>query len=54
VLHVLVPVSAAVLKHLRHWTLQRIGDHIGGTITAVVSLLRRGHEDLRHQLVPEE
>jgi RNA polymerase sigma-70 factor (ECF subfamily) len=46
--------EVVVLKHLRGWTLQRIADHIGRTIPAVASLLRRGLEDLRHQLAPEE
>jgi RNA polymerase sigma factor (sigma-70 family) len=46
--------GVVVLKHLRGWTLQRIADHVGRTITTVASPLRRGHEDLRHQLVPEE
>jgi DNA-directed RNA polymerase specialized sigma24 family protein len=43
-----------VLKHLRGWALQRIAEHIGRTVPAVASLLRRGLEELRHQLVPEE
>src|SRR5262249_38038540 len=39
--------EVVVLKHLRGWTLQRIADHIGRTVPAVASLLRRGLADLR-------
>jgi RNA polymerase sigma-70 factor (ECF subfamily) len=46
--------EVVVLKHLRGWTLQRIADHIGRTVPAVASLLRRGLEDLRRRLAPEE
>jgi RNA polymerase sigma-70 factor (ECF subfamily) len=46
--------EVVVLKHLRGWTLQRIGDHIGRSVPAVASLLRRGLEELRHRLVPKE
>jgi RNA polymerase sigma-70 factor (ECF subfamily) len=46
--------EVVVLKHLRGWTLQRIADHIGRTIPAVASLLRRGLEDLRQRLTPRE
>jgi RNA polymerase sigma-70 factor (ECF subfamily) len=42
--------EVVVLKHLRGWTLQRIADHIGRTIPAVASLLRRGLEELRRRL----
>ena len=46
--------EVVVLKHLRGWTLQRIAEHLGRTIPAVASLLRRGLEDLRRRLVPKE
>jgi RNA polymerase sigma-70 factor (ECF subfamily) len=46
--------EVVVLKHLRSWPLQRIAEHIGRTVPAVASLLRRGLEDLRRRLVPEE
>jgi RNA polymerase sigma-70 factor (ECF subfamily) len=46
--------EVVVLKHLRGWTLQRIGDHLDRTVPAVASLLRRGLEDLRRQLSPKE
>jgi RNA polymerase sigma-70 factor (ECF subfamily) len=46
--------EVVVLKHLRGWTLQRIGSHIGRSVPAVASLLRRGLEELRHKLVPKE
>jgi hypothetical protein len=36
-----------MLKHLRAWTLQRIVEHLGRTVSSVASLLRRGLEDLR-------
>lgn len=41
-----------VLKHLRGWTLQRIGDHLGRSVPGVASLLRRGLEELRRKLTP--
>jgi RNA polymerase sigma-70 factor (ECF subfamily) len=44
--------EVVVLKHLRGWTLQRIAEHVGRTVPAVASLLRRGLEDLRHRLAP--
>ena len=46
--------EVVVLKHLRGWTLQRIAEHLGRTIPAVASLLRRGLEELRRRLAPEE
>jgi RNA polymerase sigma-70 factor (ECF subfamily) len=46
--------EVVVLKHLRGWPLQRIAEHIGRTVPAVASLLRRGLEELRHHLAPEE
>jgi RNA polymerase sigma-70 factor (ECF subfamily) len=42
--------EVVVLKHLRGWHLQRIAEHIGRTVPAVASLLRRGLEGLRHRL----
>ncbi len=42
--------EVVVLKHLRGWPLQRIADHIGRTVPAVASLLRRGLEELRRRL----
>jgi len=46
--------EVVVLKHLRGWTLRRIGDHLERTVPAVASLLRRGLENLRDRLVPKE
>jgi RNA polymerase sigma-70 factor (ECF subfamily) len=46
--------EVVVLKHLRGWTLQQIAEHIGRTVPAVASLLRRGLEDLRRRLAPKE
>ncbi len=43
-----------VLKHCQGWTLQRIADHIGRTVPAVASLLRRGLADLRRELESRE
>jgi RNA polymerase sigma-70 factor (ECF subfamily) len=42
--------EVVVLKHLRGWTLQQIGDHLGRSVPGVASLLRRGLEDLRRRL----
>ncbi len=42
--------EVVVLKHLRGWTLQRIADHLGRTVPAVASYLRRGLEELRQRL----
>jgi RNA polymerase sigma-70 factor (ECF subfamily) len=46
--------QVVVLKHLRSWTLQRIAEHLGRSVPAVASLLRRGLEDLRRRLASEE
>jgi RNA polymerase sigma-70 factor (ECF subfamily) len=46
--------EVVVLKHLRGWALQRIGDHLGRSVPAVASLLRRGLEELRWRLAPQE
>ena len=51
---ILARTLADVLKHLRGWTLKRIGDHLGRTVPAVASLLRRGLEDLRRRLSAKE
>ncbi len=42
--------EVVVLKHCQGWTLQRIADHIGRSVPAVASLLRRGLADLRREL----
>ena len=42
--------EVVVLKHCQGWTLQRIADHIGRSVPAVASLLRRGLADLRQDL----
>ena len=42
--------EVVVLKHCQGWTLQRIADHIGRSVPAVASLLRRGLAELRHEL----
>jgi len=44
--------EVVVLKHLRGWTLRQIAEHLGRTVPAVASFLRRGLEDLRHRLAP--
>ncbi len=46
--------EVVVLKHCQGWTLQRIADHIGRTVPAVASLLRRGLADLRRELESRE
>jgi RNA polymerase sigma-70 factor (ECF subfamily) len=46
--------EVVVLKHLRGWTFQQIAEHIGRSVPAVASLLRRGLETLRRRLAPEE
>jgi RNA polymerase sigma-70 factor (ECF subfamily) len=46
--------EVVVLKHLRGWTLQQIGEHLGRTVPAAASLLRRGLEELRRRLGPKE
>jgi RNA polymerase sigma-70 factor (ECF subfamily) len=42
--------EVVILKHCRGLTLQQIADHLGRSVPAVASLLRRGLEELRHQL----
>ncbi len=42
--------EVVVLKHCQGWTLQRIADHIGRSVPAVASLLRRGLAALRREL----
>jgi RNA polymerase sigma-70 factor (ECF subfamily) len=46
--------EVVVLKHLRGWALQQIAEHLGRSVPAVASLLRRGLEDLRRRLAPKE
>jgi len=42
--------EVVVLKHCQGWTLHRIAEHIGRSVPAVASLLRRGLADLRREL----
>jgi RNA polymerase sigma-70 factor (ECF subfamily) len=42
--------EVVVLKHCQGWTLPQISNHIGRSIPAVASLLRRGLEQLRERL----
>jgi RNA polymerase sigma-70 factor (ECF subfamily) len=44
--------EVVVLKHCRGQTLQQIADHLGRSVPAVASLLRRGLEALRQRLAP--
>ncbi len=46
--------EVVILKHCRGQTLQQIADHIGRSVPAVASLLRRGLEALRHRLQSPE
>ncbi|HEV3167885.1 MAG TPA: sigma-70 family RNA polymerase sigma factor [Isosphaeraceae bacterium] len=46
--------EVVVLKHCQGWTLQRIAEHLGRSVPAVASLLRRGLEGLRTRLRREE
>jgi RNA polymerase sigma-70 factor (ECF subfamily) len=46
--------EVVVLKHCQGWTLKRIAARLGTTVPATASLLRRGLEELRGRLVPEE
>src|SRR5215469_542744 len=46
--------EVVVLKHLRGWTLQRIAEQLERSVPSVASLLRRGLEELRRRLAPEE
>jgi RNA polymerase sigma-70 factor (subfamily 1) len=46
--------EVVVLKHLRGWPLEQIAKHIGRSVPAVASLLRRGLEELRRRLAPRE
>ena len=46
--------EVVILKHCRGQTLQQIADHLGKTVPAVASLLRRGLEALRHRLSTSE
>jgi RNA polymerase sigma-70 factor, ECF subfamily len=42
--------TVVLLKHCQGWTLKQIAEHIGRSVPAVASLLRRGLEQLRTQL----
>jgi DNA-directed RNA polymerase specialized sigma24 family protein len=46
--------EVVVLKHCQGWTLRHIADHLGKSVPTVASLLRRGLEEPRRQLIPEE
>jgi RNA polymerase sigma-70 factor (ECF subfamily) len=46
--------EVVVLKHCQGWTLRQIADRLDTTVPAVASLLRRGLEQLRGRLAPEE
>ena len=46
--------EVVILKHCRGQTLQQIGDHLGKSVPAIASLLRRGLKELRHRLLPSE
>jgi RNA polymerase sigma-70 factor, ECF subfamily len=46
--------EVVILKHCRGQTLQQIADHLGRTVPAVASLLRRGLEALRQKLSATE
>jgi RNA polymerase sigma-70 factor (ECF subfamily) len=49
------PLREVVLrKHCRGQTLREIADHLGKSVPAVASLLRRGLEALRHRLLSPE
>jgi DNA-directed RNA polymerase specialized sigma24 family protein len=44
--------EVVILKHCCGQTLQQIADHLGRSVPAVASLLRRGLEGLRQRLQP--
>lgn len=44
--------EVVVLKHCEGRTLAEIAEHLGKSVAAVASLLRRGLEELRHRLGP--
>ena len=46
--------EVVILKHFRGQTLQQIADHLGKSVPAVASFLRRGLKELRHRLQPSE
>lgn len=46
--------EVVVMKHCRGHTLAQIADHLGRTVPAVASLLRRGLERLREHLSDQE
>jgi RNA polymerase sigma-70 factor, ECF subfamily len=45
--------EVVLLKHCQGWTLQEISVRLSKSIPSIASLLRRGLEQLRHQLNPE-
>ena len=44
--------EAIVLRHCHGWPVQQISEHMGRTLAAVASLLRRGLKQLRQQVPP--
>ena len=46
--------EVVILKHCRGQTLQQIADHLDKSVPSAASLLRRGLEALRQQLVTSE
>lgn len=46
--------EVVVLKHCQGQTLRQIAEHVGKSVPAVASLLRRGLEELRHRLGAKE
>jgi RNA polymerase sigma-70 factor (ECF subfamily) len=46
--------EVVILKHCRGQTLQQIAGHLGKSVPAIASLLRRGLKELRHRLLPSE
>lgn len=43
-----------VLKHCQGWTLQQIADHLDRSVPSIAGLLRRGLEEMRRRLQPED
>jgi len=46
--------EVVVLKHYQGWTLKQIADRLKRSIPSIASLLRRGLEQLRIRLQPED
>jgi RNA polymerase sigma-70 factor (ECF subfamily) len=44
--------EAVVLRHCHSWSVQQISAHMGRSLAAVASLLRRGLKQMRQQLPP--